>query len=322
MNNTTFMAKLPPRPTMLSIWSVIQSVTLAICILVYILNGFMFALYLRHRHLRTPFSVYLLTVTGGNLLNAVFNNPLLFVLRDATITGNGTTFCMVYLYLKQTVGTALPAFHMLIALNRIWAMCYPLSYRQRHTRGFAGGVCVVTWMVIHAVIVPGLTMEGLYFRTPGNNFLCTFSTGDARMEAWSVTVTVVLSIVPEVTILCFYPFAVGKRVQRSRKVREMTIVAPSVHGTGKLATDDDAAGTVRAAKRSFTVLTLLTVSATVCWTPTNVYFVAMKYFNSFLFMQIAVTLKLLHTAIDPLLFMVSLQDLRRAARNALCLSAV
>ncbi|XP_055337119.1 lysophosphatidic acid receptor 6-like [Paramacrobiotus metropolitanus] len=303
MNNTSVALLIIP--SVLSTWNSLQTCTSLICVAVYILNGFLLYLFLRRRYLRTVFSIYILTITISQILNAVFQNPLLFVVRDYVVHGKGDTFCMVYLYLKQTIGTSLPSFHMLVALNRIWALCYPMSYRHRHTKKLAGVLCAGTWLFIHVVVVPGLFMEGLYFRTRQNNFLCTFSTGDPKMEYWSITVTITLSIVPEVVILLFYPFALWKRRQRRKKIKEITLRSST----------DEARGSTKSV-HSFMVLTLLTVSTTVCWTPTNAYFVAMKYFPNVTFMEAAVTLKLLHTAVDPVLFIVAWSDLRQAARDA------
>lgn len=68
---------------------------------------------------------------------------------------------------------------------------------------------------------------------------------------------------------------------------------------------------------AFTVLTLLTFSVFITWTPQNIYFTVGAFIplDYPVMLQITTTLYALQPALDPLFFIVALKDLRDSYRD-------
>ena len=54
--------------------------------------------------------------------------------------------------------------HALIAINRVWAVLHPISYRTLHSRQFALSACSGLWAYILATNVPFLLLDSAYHR--------------------------------------------------------------------------------------------------------------------------------------------------------------
>ena len=112
----------------------------------------------------TPFNCYLINLVTVTLLNDVLYGPLNIV-SNVYMAASGlwtATSCNIYLYsywvLQANLGTA----HMLITLNRIWAVAWPISHRLWQTRRMVIGWSTGMWVYLHVVIVPALVMDTLW----------------------------------------------------------------------------------------------------------------------------------------------------------------
>ena len=57
--------------------------------------------------------------------------------------------------------------HVLIAINRVWAVLAPHSYRERHqTPHMAIGLCVAMYAIVHSICLPLWLQDWLYYRAP------------------------------------------------------------------------------------------------------------------------------------------------------------
>lgn len=160
-NNTGTNAD-PPRWN----YSSILSVIITVCGI--LTNTTVLAVFVKKRNtLVTPFSIYLINLLLSNLSNLILFYPL-DVIQQAYGKGwfLGNTVCTVYVYgfvvLNATMGTS----HLLIILNRLWAVTFPISYRARHTKSFAFKVCLGMWMYLHATHISGVILDTLYYRIP------------------------------------------------------------------------------------------------------------------------------------------------------------
>ncbi|XP_055354500.1 C-X-C chemokine receptor type 2-like [Paramacrobiotus metropolitanus] len=141
-----------------------------------ITNGFTVLLFLTNRSLWSPFSVYLFNLVLANLFFYATQGGIDIINNLYATWWLPSAFCTVYLY-GLFVVTLIPIFiHPLISLNRIWALWTPISYRNHHTYRVSVGLCAAAWWVTHAVGLPGLVENALYYRKPESEVGCTIDT--------------------------------------------------------------------------------------------------------------------------------------------------
>lgn len=65
----------------------------------------------------------------------------------------GKPACTVYNY-KTMLESVIMHSHLLIAINRMWAVIFPMHYRRHHSRRMAICQCVATWVYVSAYMLP------------------------------------------------------------------------------------------------------------------------------------------------------------------------
>lgn len=173
-------------------------------------------------------------------------------------------------------------------------------------------------------------MDAVYYHLPALRNGCVLNT--AKLYTWSAIDEMLAFVAPVVTIVCSYPYLWLKQMRRrtvSTKTIQKKILDTSEAGTH----EGTGAGTTAAAKsaksrkkskskgesKSFLVLTLLTCSVIVSWLPSQVLSV-MDIFTSIdtkKAWQVANLLQIIQPAVDPVLFAVSMQDLRECVGDFL-----
>lgn len=125
-----------PLPTVL--WSVIPIFNLTFMFVNILLNGVVLCRFIKYRHLRTPFAIYLMNLLFTDLSMSFVQTPIKIVAHvysSWTILNPAT--CTINLYGGAVIGGGIMMSHVLITANRVWAMTWPISYRARHTRKMA-----------------------------------------------------------------------------------------------------------------------------------------------------------------------------------------
>ncbi len=119
--------------------------------------------------------------------------------------------------------------HALIALNRLWAVMHPISYRNMHSRGIALFVCVSTWVSALAINMPFLMLDSAFYRQrPSTAHTCYTANDDQK--SYSIALELVCFVVPEVLVWLALPVVLVARWRRRQKRQQS--VAPSL-GTGQ-----------------------------------------------------------------------------------------
>lgn len=313
----------------MSSWQFSSVFTLVVLLLVVVLNGVVFFCFLAHRRLReNPFNVYLMCLLVFNILYAAMQNPLDLADHLYLTWPLGRVGCIVYHYSANFIPDCQMLSHLLITANRVWAVAFPLSYRRMHSHWVAFSLCLLMCVYAHFILLPEYLPQMLNMRTPLQEYGCLSQYYPSlapefgiNVLAWSV-------------VIGGYPYIVFK--QHRRKLRRKTLF-PGRKVIGQLPSSviqDDAQGlgqdgvnklsgnpqSVDRGSNAFTVLTLLTCSNLVFWTPAVVVFVVnafkpVPYPDLF---EVILTLFALQPVADPILFTVAKKDLQASLRRLFC----
>lgn len=163
-------------------WTVMPIFSIITFILGLIGNGIVLLLFAVDATLRTPFNCYLISLLIANLCLVIMQYSMDIVsnlYQQQWFLGDAA--CTVYLYAEYVIQGAMFNSHQLIALNRVWAAVHPLSYRSVHSMRIATLLCILNWVYVHAVVVPGWAADALYYRLPVKDNGCQLNAA-----AWPV----------------------------------------------------------------------------------------------------------------------------------------
>ncbi|XP_055337920.1 substance-P receptor-like [Paramacrobiotus metropolitanus] len=268
-----------------AVWSFSIVLQLTFFIVLIILNMFMLLFFIRHRTLRTGFSVYLLVLLAANIFFAVGKYTVEILHSLYRHWWMSRAVCSFYLYHSWVfVGVQLHM-HFLITINRLWALTFPLSYRNRHSSAIA-------WL-LSAGIVAYVHM------TP--EFGCYLDT--AKQGLYAAVVNQLAFTLPAVVVVASYPYILYKYLRR-RRTNNMRVTAAT---SPRQQTGDNV--------HPFLILTLLTGSILICWMPSQIYwtlYTVMDVSNLSLLFQSATVLLALQGVLDPILFALALRSVRLA----------
>lgn len=304
-------------------WTFAPIFTLVVMITAVVSNGLVLSAFVRNSHLRTSFSVYLMSLLVANLLNTLTQYPL-DVASSLFSTGNmGDRLCDMYIYSNYILSAGTMTSHVLIALNRLWAMTYPLSYKNNHTRKTAVFICAGMWTYIHVLLLPPIIMDSLYFRLPLETSGCGIN-----LQAQSTCMTIMQLLVsdgPEVFILVSYPFILYKaRSYRRIRLPLMTAQSERIKNAAERMAVANSERNSKAAvnfvegrrhtSRALILVTLLTGSIIICWTPVWIDFTLPLFtnFNHPVFSTVALALYGLQNTMDAIVFTIAFPELRAA----------
>ncbi|XP_055352054.1 allatostatin-A receptor-like [Paramacrobiotus metropolitanus] len=204
-----------------------------------LLNGLIIAVYLQNPLLRNSFKTYivnlsiaevLLALTGmtGNFISAVFGY---WPLPDAV--------CTFVLYGSRIFGSGIRYGHVIITLNRLWAVMYPLHYKRHHTLMVANASIVVSWVLAHAVHLP-VIIPGRMWLLEGEE-RCVLNVGFQKRAA--IAVEVMGFTAAEGVIICLCPVVWYKvrqwRINQERQQKQMPLNAARPQEISKSKDDNE-----------------------------------------------------------------------------------
>lgn len=176
---------------MIAVWGFFPVFNLCLVVSTLSLNMPLIFLYITKPHLRTNrFCFYLMNLMTANVVHALLNDPLDFVFALFPTWTHSSTFCTILLYVIFVSDALMVQAHVMITVNRIWAMVFPFSYRTLHSTRVAILMCLSPWVYSHAIILPGLILDGLLYRKAFNNEFCTFNTDLPGQIKWNYVVEI------------------------------------------------------------------------------------------------------------------------------------
>ena len=181
-----------------------------------IFNGFLLYVFLAYRRLQTSFTIYIIAVLFYNLINVLIEQISDMFRQSYSTYVLGAVFCTIDLYFSWAIWGMTMHSHVLITLNRLWALFFPLSYRDHHTKKMALLFCLVTFVYVNLWTLPGLVLDGLYYRKPLDVEKCHLN-GEAQV-LWSMIVMFVVYDLPIVIIVFAFPLLYCRQRQLKAKV--------------------------------------------------------------------------------------------------------
>ena len=118
--------------------------------------------------------------------------------------------------------------HILIAVNRTWAVLHPISYRSIHSKRVAVLLCAGMWCYIHVVLLPGIIRDALYFRMDMASNSCYLDS--AAQRSWAIAVQVVIFNNPQLIMLTSLSIVVIMRYIRAGKKLSRRVEPTSIPG--------------------------------------------------------------------------------------------
>ncbi|XP_055353624.1 5-hydroxytryptamine receptor 1A-beta-like [Paramacrobiotus metropolitanus] len=248
----------------------LAAIEIAAMVLVIVCNTAGLASLYRTTAISGSFKPYIANLLLANLAMAILENPLdiLFELSCDRWTLSWAA-CDFFLYCNYVFAGWEMHAHLLITVNRLWAMIFPYNYRHRHTMTTSFVLTTGAFIYVHAWILPGLVRDSLFFRIMGRE--CEVN-GDAQ-RPWQLMVQTFLFLAPIAFVAGSYVCLVVRQRMRLKTRPD----APEIELQSR-PTDNGTSGEAPAAlkktrrqnSRAFFILTLLTCSLVVTWTPYQV----------------------------------------------------
>ncbi|XP_055352321.1 melatonin receptor type 1B-like [Paramacrobiotus metropolitanus] len=261
----------------------------AITVTRFVLNTGVVLIMLKDRSLHSSFNVYVLVLLCGNILYAVVDGPLK-ILTFATRWWLGNVACNVEVYCIQILASVILHTHVLISLNRLWALFWPVSYRQRHTTTVAWLICLGMVVYVHVFQLPAVIIDALYYRNLDRG--CFFNR--AAQKTWATVQSVWFFHIPIFFVPACYPLLLWKQLSRRKTLKRTgpTTDVSSMRGSRNAASRRRTKGS-----RSFIVTSLFTLGFAVSWMPSDLYYILVDWMP----MGQLETLRKVQTSMNPLL---------------------
>ncbi|XP_055353869.1 uncharacterized protein LOC129599612 [Paramacrobiotus metropolitanus] len=261
-----------------------------------------------------PFSVYLLALFLSNLVSrpmAILDE--LYFIYQAT----GYSVCVLYIYNK--VSSVMPViFHVLISLNRVWAVAFPISYRERHTKRLAVCICLGAVIYVHLVNLPLFLIDSLKYHPASYAQYQDCGQISPSFLDFNKMDDIVNGLLPMLIIMVAYVFIIVKLwKKRSSRRRSVSVnTRKSTPARRETSTQNPQSTATqpsppRKTVKPFVVLTLTFISVVVCWAPIQTFFFMGLFLHIGLpgtvFTAVS-TLYSLQMIFDPLMWVGSLRS--------------
>ncbi|OWA51908.1 hypothetical protein BV898_16369 [Hypsibius exemplaris] len=261
---------------------------------------------------RTPFNIIVIQLLTINLVSSVTQWGLnaVIILYPGGVEGR---MCDLYLFSNTIFSGMIRNTHGLMAVNRVWAVLHPFSYRRLHTSRLALGICLGLCVYVFLTMFPYFLLDALKYREAKG---CALNV--AAQVAYTVAGPLVLSSLPMAVVWVAFVVVTAKRIACRRHgngIRDMrpsrtNIVSANVHTIPPAHSEN---GRLRKRQwRSTLLLAILTISITVCYGPRTVFLVLKLFWPSTAstsFFQVANMLFACQIVLDPILLTLTMGKL-------------
>lgn len=195
------------------VWTGAAILSLGATLLTASLNGAALLLFFAQRkRLRSSFNIYVANLLSSNFIYSIINGPLDVIQNIYGIWWLGHGWCDVYLYMQVAFSNVQTYAHPLIAINRMWAIMFPVLYREKHSFRVALLCCLGCFIVAHTVTLPGIVIDALS-RPQEFTSGCHLDFSSKGQLMWSFLVELIIDILA-VIVIVQYPFIVWKHRRR------------------------------------------------------------------------------------------------------------
>ncbi|XP_055354492.1 5-hydroxytryptamine receptor 1D-like [Paramacrobiotus metropolitanus] len=283
-------------------WQPAAMALTVIFILGLVCNAAVTTVFVFNKDLWSSFNVYLCNLLVANLIYFFLGAPFDIIEEVFPHWWLGQSVCTLYLYAYWTITPVQILTHCSIAVNRIWALYRPISYRTRHTIATAIKICVFLWLFAHLIGLPGVLVDAVHFQQKN---MCVVDTTDSGfLQIWQLLINVI-GFLCIFTILAAFPLVLGK-MQKPRRV-SISMRGKLQHSVSQTFADHS--------QRQTVLLLVLTVSVFVLWSPLMLY-EALRSFLAMDFPTVEAVFMVMFNAqslLDPILLVLTLKSVRGAA---------
>ncbi|XP_055347527.1 uncharacterized protein LOC129594762 [Paramacrobiotus metropolitanus] len=340
-NTTASNWSRPAQPAARANWSVITNIRIAIALASFIMNAGVLIFHFVKRSFITHFTIYLLFLYIANTIYLVGAQPIQFLsdIYSVNVAYFGPAACGVYSYAQRVVSIVPVMAHVLIAVNRLWAMTYPIGYKNHHTKKVATYICVAMAGYVHLICLPAFILYMPFrYKPDASGVIKCEGAMTPMMFVWTRVDSCLNRFVPLFLIIGVYIYIFIKRW--SKRTNQVTHNTNSTERqdrtqTTKLYTampgiQEESVGhssfverakqqqmdrprreTVGVRKvKPFLVLTMTTVGVIVCWLPLDVIYFCMVFLYMPIGYAVSGALHMLYTVqilFDPLMWIFSLR---------------
>ncbi|XP_055349766.1 uncharacterized protein LOC129596492 [Paramacrobiotus metropolitanus] len=282
-------------------WNFAAIGRLTLVIFQLLFNTSMLSVFIFHPSLRTSFTVYIMALLSCNIFYSAGEYPLEILRLTYPQWWMSERACGFYLYHIWVFCAVSMHMHVLITINRLWALFYPVSYRQRHSSKVAVLMCLGMVGYVHVICFPVYIIDQLYYRRPADQFGCVLNIKEQNVYGTVANIMVGMGSTMHLrgsTMNFRGDFSLTSHGHKSGH-------SPS-HKSNRKPNHGDHL-------RPFLVLTLLTVSVLVCWTPDQTYWTIacfMQMMDLPVLRNFTMVLFALQAVLDPILFAMSLASFR------------
>ncbi|XP_055345082.1 mas-related G-protein coupled receptor member B5-like [Paramacrobiotus metropolitanus] len=270
-------------------------------------NLSLLSIFYKLRELLTPFTIYIISLLLANIAGALFTfNPFIAAINSLLTEQDSPFFCAFPRFFAVAIGPLSPLYHMSIALNRLWAVTWPLSYRSKHTKRTAIIICILCWAAITAFAVTVTTVDTVLYSDALDNVQCSYSRVVPSEFYWLPFHNWAFYALPEIVIVISYPYFVIRRRKiavGTRKTANSSDTDPLPFAVAHAETGKHRHIVDKRSSGSFFLLSLMTFSVAVCWSVSNIYFMSGTLLanNRVLYLTGRI-FKMAQATLDPVIF--------------------
>ncbi|GAU91399.1 hypothetical protein RvY_03657-1 [Ramazzottius varieornatus] len=201
-------------------WTFSPSFTVFTVVAGTLANFAVLRLFLKRPTLRTPLGMYLINLLIVNIVMSCVLEPLNVVHHYFSAWTLGYHACVLRQYLGWTILDAIIFSHFLIAVNRLWAVVFPISYRMQYTVKVAIAICATSWMVINVCFIPTV-ITITYVTNPDDQGRQGCSLNTDPIGVWGPILQIVFYDLPIALVFLLYPVICYKSFFGTRKHRQI-----------------------------------------------------------------------------------------------------
>ncbi|XP_055330415.1 octopamine receptor beta-2R-like [Paramacrobiotus metropolitanus] len=280
-----------------------------IAVLTFLVNTLILVVFIRHHDLRSSFTVYIMALLSANALYCVTDDIFVIIEHVFALFPLGYGSCTFRLYSGWVLTGIQPHMHVLITVNRIWAIAFPISYRQKHTIKTAVFLVIAAIVYVHIICAPGVVVDAMFYRHPVEVNGCNINIDYHGQIVWEAICMIVIYDLPIFFMAAAFPF-----LWRQTRKQKMLVKHSD---TAMTVTPAQIIVKKRGTTKGFLVLTALTTGVVICWTPYNMYYTVGVFVDVDIpiMRQVGFYLYSIQPLLDPLLILITMKDLRVAIKN-------
>ncbi|XP_055350167.1 5-hydroxytryptamine receptor 1D-like [Paramacrobiotus metropolitanus] len=290
---------------------------------------------------KVPFDFYFLSLLAVNIVLEGTMIPFSYINAFYPVLNIGIPGCVFYVYAVYAFNIAQPVNHAVIALNRIWAMVHPISFRDFQKPRSVGTVIAIIWVVPHAIAMSTAVISVTSRHATQSMFCFNIMGVPSLAEKISESIQKIIGLLSFLITTASIPIVIWKL--RKRLMGKENTVQPSTtnrsaassqqtahsmlsqpatsqsatNGLTPLKTNDGKDKEKAQENQANLFMGVLGVSIALCWAPYAIYFGFQPIFGYFNMTAISVVIILssCQSVADPVLLFLTLPKWRKTVTD-------